>query len=422
MLIMVLINATGDTDRTGNSSCRLCLSAEENQILLHFLALSKPTRVSCSFFLMLLAFISIYLNISSIYFILHEVRRRTHVNLLLSSQAFADALTNVLVMLPISMIILPNSSSRPNYYICIIISFLDHWFHSVTMLNLAAIIVDRYTVIVQRKLSAVTRRTEKSMAAITVIWLTTFVFDVSYAVPFLQQVDWISIEACPHCSPSKSIFQWLDEFINRIVPFFVILYCFSRMILLTYKSRHRVGVKNGIANWKTILIGIYAKSVNSCLVIMTLFLIGTFPDLILLITLNWRWAVDLNALMFATWMRFTMTVIKPGIYMMQSRKFSICWCSSCCRNVNVTTLVTLTKRPSTSVRQSSHREMVSKVSFTKASDLFSIKLQIDELDASKSNGSKTDVAKKVFQARRNIHHHSEITTRKKLIGTFVKDA
>lgn len=372
-------------------SCLGCFANENNLILLQFTLQSRPTKIICSMLLILIIIMSVLLNTSSIYFIWHEMRRRTHVNLLLSSQSLADLAVNLAVMLPISIFALNDTHSKPSYYICLVISVLDHWLHSVTMVTMAVIIADRYKVIVQRQLNAITRRTEKSMAITTVIWSTTFVLSIGYVAPYLRNTDWGSSDlACigpEDCYHSVNVLQWIDEIVNRLVPFTVIFYCFFIMIWLTYKSRHRVGFKNSMANWKTVLVGIYAKSVNTCLIIMTLFLIGTFPQLAMSMAVNMNKSVNGTALLFATWMRFSMTVLKPGIYMMQSgKKFSYCWFSACCRNVNITKLMALTKRPNASVMHSINQDVNFKVSFTKTHDLFSINLHIEDPDISTSSG------------------------------------
>ena len=391
------------------TSCLICFANENSLILFQFTLPSKPVRVICSVLLILLIIISIYLNTSSIYFIWHEMRRRTHVNLLLSSQSLADLSINLMVMLPISIFAVTNAPNRPSYHLCLIISFLDHWFHSITMLTMAEIIADRYKVIVQRRLSAITRRTEKSMAAVTVIWAAAFVLSICYVTQFLRKTNWSSlIEPCNElqgCMSSRNAVQWIDEIICRIGPFTVIFYCFCRMVWLTYRSKHRVGVKNSMANWKTVLVGIYAKSVNTCLVMMTFFLIGTFPEIIISMAFNLNKSVNSDAILFATWMRFSLTVLKPAIYMMQGgKRFSYCWFSACCRNVNMTKLVSLARRPSISVMQSTNADFGFKVSFTKTHDLFAINLQIEDPDASMSSspGIKKTVNDEIKCTKGNI--------------------
>ena len=377
---------------TGNTlSCSACFVSENSLILLHFTSAPKPIKIIFCVLLILLIAVSIYLNTSSIYFIWHELRRRTHVNLLLSSQSLADLLINLVVMLPIMILSASNTSARPSYHICLLLSFLDHWLHSITMLTMAEIIGDRYKVIVQRQLSTITRRTEKSMAVVTVIWVATFALSINYAAPFLRRTKWGSTErSCEElekCDHSKNFFQWMEELINRIIPFTVILYCFIRMMWLTYRSRHRVGVKNSMANWKTVLVGIYAKSVNTCLLMMTLFLVATFPELAISVAVNLNKSINSDVLLLAAWLRFSLTVLKPAIYILQNgKKFSYCWFSICCRNVNVTKLVALAKGPSSSVAHYSNNDVGNmKVSFAKVHDLFAINLHIEEPEASVSS-------------------------------------
>ena len=388
-------------------SCWPCFSNENSLIALHFTFPSRPTRMICSMLLIVIIVASVFLNTSSIYFIWPEMRRRTHINLLLSSQSLADLAINLVVMLPISILTLTDTSSRPNYHLCLAISFFDHWLHSFTMVTMAEIIADRYKVIVQRQLSATTQRTQKSMAVITVIWSTTFILSVCYVAPLLRQRSWhFEDTACVQrddCPGATSLLQWVDEFVNRIAPFVVILFCYCRMLWLTYKSKHRVGVKNSIANWKTVLVGIYAKSVHTCLIIMTLFLIGTFPELAMSMNVNIHKSVSTNALLFATWMRFSMTALKPAIYMLQSgRRFPYCWFSNCCRNTSIAKPVISAKQPSISAMQSINTGASLKVSFTKAHDLFAINLQIEDADttASSSQGYREPMIGKI--SRRNV--------------------
>ena len=377
---------------TGDSySCSQCFVNERSLILLHFTLPPKPIKIMSSVLLVTLVCTSVCLNTSSIYFIWREVRRRTHVNLLLSAQSLVDILINLLVMLPISILVVGNSSSRPSYHLCLLLSFLDHWFHSITMLTMAEIIVDRYKVIVLRQLSTITRKTEKSLALITVLWVSTFALSICYLTSFLQRTNWGSLgKSCQetkNCDRPKNIFQWIEELISRILPFVVIFYCFFKMTWMTYKSRHRVGVKNSIANWKTVLVGIYAKSVKTCLLMMTFFLLGTLPELAISIAVNLNKSVESNILLFATWLRFSLTAVKPVIYMVQNgKRITFCWFTACCRNVNVAKLVTLAKRPSVSVVHSTNQDGSNfKVSFTKTHDLFAINLQIEDPDASVSN-------------------------------------
>ena len=377
-------NTTKDT-----SSCMTCFISENSLILLHFVRPPKPIRTTFCVILVFLICASVCLNMSSMYFIWREIRRRTHVNLLLSAQSLADIFINLMVMLPISLIAVTNTLTRPNYHICMLISFLDHWFHSITMLSMAEIITDRYKVIVQRELSAITRQTEKSMAVITVIWVATFVLSISYVTPFLRKTNWGSVErSCDElkeCYHPKNFFQWIEELITRIMPFVLIFYCFSRMMWLTYRSKHRVGVKNSMANWKTVLVGIYSKSVKTCLLMMTLFLIGTLPELVISIAVSLNKPVDSNALLLATWLRFCLTVLKPAVYMVQSgKRFLHCWFFACCRNMNVIKLVTMGRRPSISAAHSTTNGSLVKASFTKTHDLFAINLHIEDVDATVS--------------------------------------
>eukprot|EP00112_Aurelia_sp_Birch-Aquarium-sp1_P004590 Seg1520.2 transcript_id=Seg1520.2/GoldUCD/mRNA.D3Y31 product="D-like dopamine receptor" protein_id=Seg1520.2/GoldUCD/D3Y31 len=341
------------------------------------LLLIQPSNVLSCFVLSVIILISLVLNISSIFVIVREVRHRTHVNLLLSSQCLADLLANLTVMLPLLILMLTREKRAQNVHICLMMTFLDHWFHSVTMLHMAAIILDRYSVIVRRKLSAVTRRTRKSLALITVMWLVTFMFSISFIVKFLQGES--RCGGCKICErPSKIYYDKVDEIINRILPFLIVFYCYTRIIRLVYKSRHRVGVRNCISNWKAILIGIYAKSVKTCLIIMTLFLVGTFPDIVILIGSNYRLKVDDRVTIFAMLIRFSLTASKPCIYVIRNGKwFTSCWFSSCCRKIRTSKFATFTRALS-SMHNSGNSTSNNKVSYIKAHDLFSIKLQIEE--------------------------------------------
>ena len=342
------------------------------------LLLMQPSNSLSSFVLIVIIITSLVLNISSIYVIMREVRHRTHVNLLLSSQCLADLLANLTVMLPLLIFMLTKEKRAQNVPICLMISFLDHWFHSVTMLHMAAIILDRYSVIVRKKLSAVIRRTRKSLALITVMWLVTSIFSLAFIVKFLPGAS--RCGGCKICErPSKIYYDKVDEIMNRILPFLIVFYCYTRIIWLVYKSRHRVGVRNFMSNWKAILIGIYAKSVKTCLIIMTLFLVATFPDIVILIGSNYRLKVDDRVTIFAMLIRFSLTASKPCIYVIRNGKwFTSCWFSSCCRKIRTSKFVNFTRAFSNPMNNSGNSTSNNKVSYIKAHDLFSIKLQIDE--------------------------------------------
>lgn len=291
--------------------------------------LCPSNGILCSSMICLLLLISTILNLVSIYIILK--RSRTHINVLILNQSVVDLLIAATVLFPT---VLSSAASKPS--IRLIVLFLDHWFYSVTMLNLMTIILDRYYLVVRQKVFAVTLLIRKSLALVTATWVSTLFFSISYIVPLLEEKLYktkCSVSVCQDLKPCKMqglsyFFRWLDQIVNRLLPFIMITYCCAKIVRLTLKIRHRVGIAKIETNWKKILIAAYAKSINKCLSVMILSLICTTSQLLVDFDQLATQSIYDSIGLIAAWLRLSLIATKPAIYSLGSTQRSwafLCW-------------------------------------------------------------------------------------------------
>ena len=260
-------------------------------------------------------------NGALVYTVFKEDKFRTPTNCFVISQCLADIGMTLTVML-ITFIAICQRGWKLHYRVCVVQTFCNRLFLSLTILTFALISIDRYMVIVASVQKKIT--TNKAFLVCILLWVEavttglpweflTIPRKIGYDIAFSYCVLRYVVPA----SGGILLLLFIRTFLNALIPLLVILYCFYNILKAVRTHRRKVGPAV-VSNWRKITIDAYSRSAYTSILVLVSFLICFIPFIVAYTLLIAQIEVPETAMTIFKFMYWSNAAIKPVLYITRS--------------------------------------------------------------------------------------------------------